>query len=88
MTTAHQPQEVELRLSDGKPAVLVREGEEWAVIDMPTPIGPRDEAIAYVTHPPSAWSGWRFTARSEGGEVLSFDVRARGRSWDEIRCYR
>lgn len=66
------------------PVRMVTGGERWRVIDTPTPLGNGDflgsDWVYLLTHPPRWWEGWRFTARSESGETLVFDV---GRGEDE-----
>lgn len=88
MTTIHDAR-VEVELENEIPVRLVRDGRIWQVIDQPTPLG--NEAAIYsglITHPPTTWSGWRFTARAEDGELLVFDIRRCGDGWDEIKVYR
>ena len=88
MTVIHDAR-VELELEAAVPARLIRHGRTWRVIDEPTPLS--NEAAIYsglITHPPAVWYGWRFTARSDDGEVLCFDVRECGDGWDEIKAYR
>lgn len=88
--TAIQAADIALRLEDDRPKGVEHHGRSWRVIDTPTRIG-NESAVysALITHPPVPWIGWRFMARADDdGEVLTFDVRRRGDSWDLITTYR
>jgi len=89
MTTIHDA-EVRLEFRDDTPIAVFYRDRTWQVLDAPTRLGPSDELLCspLVTHPPTEWSGWRFIARDDHGETLTFDLRQRGRTWDVIRTYR
>ncbi len=77
---------VELTLGEGGvPAAMRRGATEYEVVDTPT----RVELEPYfVTHPPPARLGWRFTARS-ADDIRVFDVfgGAGGAGWRLVHEY-
>lgn len=88
MTTV-QATKVQLWLAHDAPVALAHRGQRWEVIDQPTRLGNEDAVYSgLITHPPAAWTGWRFTARAADGDVLVFDVRLWADGWDIIRTYR
>ncbi|UNX53572.1 hypothetical protein MF406_11290 [Georgenia sp. TF02-10] len=77
MLVAATEQQAVVRYEQGRPEELRWRDESWRVLDVPTRIGVHDDA-AYsplVTHLPSPWPGWRFTARSDDGTSYVFDIR-------------
>ncbi len=88
MTSSPNPQ-VRLELADGLPTALTKAGRRWSIIDTPTALG--NQAAVYsglIHHPPRPWTGWRFTARDDAGEVMTFDTRIIDGEWEIIRVYR
>ncbi|WP_395242761.1 hypothetical protein ACGGZK_11310 [Agromyces sp. MMS24-K17] len=68
----------------GQPARLVFHGARFRVIDTPTPLPRHPEWPSGITHPPAdvvLAPGWRVTGRSEGAELLVFDLRLEPDGW-------
>jgi hypothetical protein len=89
MATVHDAA-VRVELDEEFPAALHWSSRRWTVIDAPTRLGITDD-VAYagvITHPPTPWLAWRFTARADDGDVRVFDIRYRANGWDLIRTYR